>query len=248
MRFRGITALILGGALAVVGLMAAPAQAGPAVGADITLSACTSPVGATTDVSWSGYKTGSLKVEYRKVGAKGSVWSSLARVAPASTSGTQTVTTPAKALAGTWYIHEVHIYGASNGKGKYWEKHFDCGQGGSATPACTITFSPTPITTDPIWTAGDTNLVMTATVTYSGFTTPYLYGDYDGSNIFTPMPFAAPSVASLDFTGGNFAQIISDTGWAAGSTHVLTLAMAEGASATIYTCTGSVSITVGSPA
>jgi len=166
----------------------------------ISLDTCTSPVAATTTVSWTGYKTASLAVEYYKVGSgspghHGDLWSATVVVNPAATSGTKPVTTPTGARSGTWYIHEVRLYAKSTGSGDHWEKHFDCG----VTPPSTTTSTTSPGSTTPTTSPGSTTSTTTPPSTTTSTTTTTTPPSTTTSTTTTTTP---PSSTTTTTIGG----------------------------------------------
>lgn len=117
-------------------------------GPSANVQPCGDPLGKSTVVTWSNFKTASVVVEYRNGDA--ALKSGITNV-PSATSGTASVATPAGALGDTWTATAVVLYPRSNGKGTKATVAVNCPLAPVATlPPVTDAPTPTePATTTP---------------------------------------------------------------------------------------------------
>ncbi|MFM8236765.1 MAG: hypothetical protein ACKOBG_03270 [Actinomycetota bacterium] len=114
-------------ALVVVVALAAfavPAAAGPS-SKSITIDSCS----VSPTVTWSGYSTGSVQVEFHRFsgGRKVQAVKSLpVNVSPKASSGTLLVPGPAAVTGDGWQLHDVYLFKDANAKGSMTTGHFHC--------------------------------------------------------------------------------------------------------------------------
>lgn len=120
---------------------------------NVYLNSCSGAAG-TTDVTWSGPSTASVRVTYRSGSTnKNSAWTATAATA---TDGTVSVAVPTGATTGAWTITKVDLATAANGGGTKTSKAIDCATAVTTTaPVVTkppVTLPPDslpPVTVEP---------------------------------------------------------------------------------------------------
>lgn len=144
----------------------------------IVVDPCPGAAGVTVAVSWDGFATGSLIVDYTSPSGKSVTRnnvsaSSAVTVANGASSGSVLVTTPAPPASGVWYVSGVRLFQTSTGSGKSVQRQVSCvGVAPTTTTSSTTTTLPPTTTSTSTTTTSTTSTTTTTSSTTTTTTAP----------------------------------------------------------------------------
>lgn len=144
----------------------------------IVVDPCPGAAGATVTISWNGFATGSLIVDYTSPSGKSLTRNNVSAtsaitVTNGASSGSVLVATPAPPASGVWYVSGVRLFQTSAGSGKSVQEQFSCvGVAPTTTTSSTTTTLPPTTTSTSTTTTSTTTTTTTTSSTTTSTTAP----------------------------------------------------------------------------